>query len=254
MSEQVSIKGLQSNRRSDPSLDNLTVPVRVRGTYLLATGAGNADDGGMRVRVDEIVLPQNPADVAEAIELGREYVSQRERVIIEVKLDGRTLGDDELERSFAVSDVTECQLISADPRELVEMSLLDAASAIENNRARQVKAAELLQAGNLDEAMNELADVVDVWNAVCQVAEQGPALAGLDPMGIELKLMGGKQVTLESAVRELSSCLSELKGALGLQDWSAAADLLMADLDERAEQWGEVLEKLAEVVKGGRRS
>lgn len=191
-------------------------------------------------------------DVAEAIEIGRAFVSSRQRVIIEVKLDGRMLSGEELEQSLVISQVQECQFVTADPRELVEVSLLDAAAAIENNRARQLSAAELLQAGKLDEAMNELADVVEVWNAVCQVAEQGPALAGLDPMGVEIRLEDGSRGRLEGYVRELSSTLSELKGALGLQDWSAAADLLMADMDQHGEKWGEILQKLAAVVKGGR--
>lgn len=186
--------------------------------------------------------------LGEALDEARRTAQALGRVIVEVKLDGRALSTEEIdagERGVAIDPPPQrLEFITADPRELVATSMAQAADALEEARDAQTSAAELLASGDVGGALEQIGEVVGVWEAVRVVLEQGPGLLGV-PLARFAHGREGGSVELDRHTRELSACLQNFKSALTAEDWSTLGDLLAEDMDVQARVWSELLRTLA---------
>jgi hypothetical protein len=187
---------------------------------------------------------------AHALEEARRAAQALGRVIVEVKLDGRAMSDDELEagqRGVKVDPPPgKVEFVSVDPRELVATSLEQAADALEEARDVQAAAAELLASGDVNGALAPISEVVGVWEAVRAVLDQGPQLIGRPLTGL---------LAAEAKVGEhtlaLSACLQGFKHALEGQDWSTLGDHMASEMDQQARVWSGLLRDMARRVTPG---
>jgi hypothetical protein len=191
----------------------------------------------MRAFVDQTDMGE-VATLGAGIEAARQRATDRGRVVVEVKLDGRALTDEELQQGLAgeggVSGARlDCTTVA--PAELVATSFAQASGALDEARALQADAAGALRAGDINTALANLGEVVGVWEAVKQTLDDGPGLLGR-PLG---ELLPGASAQ-EEGVR-LAAALTALKTTLADQDWSTLADVLEVELDQQAERWVELL-------------
>jgi hypothetical protein len=131
---------------------------------------------------------------------------------------------------------------------LVRQSFEEVAGALESARVVQEEAAGALQQGKMDDAFALLADVVAVWDAVRRVVEQGPALVSVPFAAFKITPSDGSPADLEQQFADLASVLQLVKSAVSNSDWATLADLLQAELDQRADRWVTLLRQMAAQV------
>ena len=202
----------------------------------------------MRAFLDEKSLELSSApgggSVAAAIAAARAAAAARGRIVIDVLVNGERLDEEALETpSILPAGDIELKCVSADPGQLVAESFADVSRAIDDARPVQREAADALQTGKLDAAFDRLAGVLEVWDAVHRVTDQGPAL-----LGIPLAKLAATQ-RVEQELADLSATLQQVKDAVTGQDWSTLADLLTHELDASADRWSRLLLALAQRAK-----
>lgn len=192
----------------------------------------------MRAFLDDAPIQADRPTLAAALASGVELAEAAGRIIVEVKLDGRDVPGDALERP-SDDDVgnAEVRLVSADPRELASQALVDAVEQLDRTRKRQAECAECMQGGKLGDAMSLLSDCLGDWDTVRGVVQSVAQLLPVAPPGIERTADG------------LARRLEELKSALAGQDWATLADLLTYDLDEQAASWTRLIVEMREGVE-----
>lgn len=198
----------------------------------------------MRVLLDDRELAVDRPSLAGALEAGLAQAEADGRVLIEAKLDGVAIPDDQLANpTDAPLDGDELRLVSANPHALVRTSLFDARDALDDALERQTRAADLILTGQSSDALGALAEALEIWQAVRDVVAHGSEL-------IEQTL--GSGASFEDDVRRLSELLTAIKHCLNAQDWAALADLLAYDLGDQGENWKLLLEEMAGQVEVAR--
>jgi hypothetical protein len=191
-----------------------------------------------------IARPTLAAALAEGVNQAR----TRGRVIIEVKGDGAMLGDDALSNpSDTEGQFGLVQLISADPRNLVKVTLGDGAEALRALLDEQQRVAELIHADKGQEAVAGLQAIFQTWQTIKDLVERGATLLDTDLSVVELSGLPEGE-TFSKASTRLLTHLRRVKTALGSQDWSALADVLQYDLCDEAQAWEKLLDALADHV------
>jgi hypothetical protein len=201
----------------------------------------------------QVLLDGHPLDVAcsslaEALAVATVDAEKRGRIIVEVKADGVTLSDEKLGNpSSEPSGINELRLLSAEPRALVRHTLLEAVSALENAKAEQAKAAEQIQSGHTEQALNTLQVSVLTWQAVRDIISRSAAVLSLDLDSLELPGVD-EGVNFKTATKDLLGHLTQMRTALDKQDWSALSDIVGYDLDAQADVWKGLLIALSQHV------
>jgi hypothetical protein len=203
----------------------------------------------------QVLLDGHPISVARpslalALQTAAADAQARGRILVEVKADGVVLTSDQLASpSDEHSAYAALEMLSADPRQLVRQTVLDAVEALESVRGEQAAAMEQIQTGQMGEALQTLQGAFMTWQAARDVVSRGAALLQIDLETV--KLPGVEEgVTFQSATTSLLSHLSALKDALNEQDWSALSDIVGFDLDADATTWHSLLKAFAEYIKG----
>ncbi len=194
-----------------------------------------------------------------AFEAAVEATRSGGRVIIEVKGDGLPLADDLVAAPPDVAaGITELRFTSADPRQLVRVTLLDAADALSTAQADQLSAADLINSGQTGAALEHLRGALTTWQAVQDVLERSSQLLGLDLSSLDGKLGSGvaggpasgldPEMGFGRALETLTTHLASVRTGLTAQDWSALSDTVGYDLDAQIDVWKRLLAALAEHV------
>jgi hypothetical protein len=196
----------------------------------------------MRIILDDETLTETPGTLAEAIDVAAARAAGSGRVVVDILADGRPVGGEELGDAAAMGrDCAEVRMTTAEPRAFVRVTLLDAADALEQARAGQRRAAELVEAGSLAEAYQSLAGALTLWQAARQALDQGSQLIGLDLAELPLE----NPDELPEAISELSRCLEEIRRCVGAQDWAGLSDVLLYDLEQLVGTWRTLLAGVA---------
>ncbi len=203
----------------------------------------------MPILLDNQPLAVPHASLAGGIEAAKAAAEARGRVVIDVLLDGRRLDPDTLATPPSTPlGASELAFITTEPKAFVSGALLDAAEELDRLSGVQQKAAKAIRGGELGGAFEQLTDTVEVWDMVRRVVHEGPTLLGMDLDAARVEV-DGRRGALEPHLSALTADLNELKNALALQDWSALADLLSGELDERAAQFRQLLTDLAYQIR-----
>lgn len=200
----------------------------------------------MKVILDDVALAESPGTLAEAISLAAARAAGSGRVVVDILADGRSVGGAELDDAASMARACdEVRMTTAEPRSFVRVTLLDAADALEQARAEQRRASELVEAGTLAEAYQTLAGALNLWQAARQALDQGSQLVGLDLSA----LPGEDAERLPRAISDLSSCLEEVRRCVAAQDWAGLSDVLLYDLDSLVGTWRDLLASVAAHVE-----
>jgi hypothetical protein len=199
---------------------------------------------GMDVTLDGnpvvIARPSLAAAIAEGVRVAR----AKGRVIIEVKGDGAMLSDEALTSPSEREDqFQQIQLISAEPRTLVKVTLGDGAEALRALHDEQQRVAGLIHADKGQDAIAGLQSIFQTWTTVKDLVERGGSLLDADLGDVQIGTAPSE--TFNIASTRLLGHLRRVRTALSNQDWAALADVLEYDLCTEAQAWEQLLDGLA---------
>jgi len=204
----------------------------------------------MNVFVDDQPVTISVPTLAEAIRAARAEAQRHGRVVIDATLDGVSVPDELLsspgEETFAGSDV---RFATADPVDLVASTLRGVAEALHEAKAEHVAAAELIQQGQIENAMGRLTTALGVWEQARTAVINGSELLGYS---IVASSTPSGTPSAQQAIDALAQRLGELKRAFVAQDWSGLSDTLAYDMPELADVWCKLLTGIADDDHAGR--
>ncbi len=201
----------------------------------------------MKATLDGEDLAIDRPTLAAAIEAGAERARSQGRIVVEVLQDGEPVTGERLgEPSDEPLEAQVLEMTSTDPASLVRVTLFDAADAMDGAQDEHAACAEMIHRGEMNEAMQALAELLSTWQAVRQAVVQGGAAVGVSL----------SQYTTDGALDARSDALArqldDLKRAVGDEDLATVADLLEEDLREEAGLWADTLRHIAEGMKPNR--
>lgn len=203
--------------------------------------------GGVKAILDGQPLAVPRPTLAAALQAAVDAARARGNVIVEVKLDGQRIGDDQLSSPADVPMGGQLTFVSANPGELVSSAMRDAGEALTAAREEQAQAAGEVQAGRPERAMGALHGCFATWQSVLEVATQGCAMRGVGLHQALTPELG----SVADAISELHGHLRSLRDALAAEDWSAVSDILAYDLDAQVSRWLALLGHLARPAGAG---
>ena len=197
----------------------------------------------MRVYLDGDPLDGAGSTLSSALAKAAEAAG--ERLVVEAEADGALVPNDHLaeppgDDPYAV----ELKLVSAHPRELVSEALDEAAELLKGVEEAQRRAAELIQSGEIPEAMESLQVVLEGWSGAGQVMR----LAEVTP-GVDMPDEAGGE-SMMALTSELARLLGEVRGAMAQQDMTGVADVLAYDMDTLCDSWSRALGALSLEIGG----
>lgn len=169
------------------------------------------------------------------------------RVVVEIRLDGRTLAASDLDAMHdRALDAEEVQFITADPRELAVATLTQVRAALDEAVAAQQNAADLLRSDDATQAMEQVKDVLNLWQQTQQAVLHSAQLLDvpLDDLTVD-----GQPVA--EVINDLVANLGELREQLTNGDWLGLADTLGYPLAESVETWQRLIDELCAKIEAG---
>jgi len=184
-------------------------------------------------------------DLAGLLDAASTLVEQEQRLVIEVHVDGEPIASDQLEANadMAISG-QEIRLYTAGVAELATSSLDQVHEALEQAKAQQERAGELLQEDKAGEALSELGEIISVWLVVQQAMMQTAALAG-----VSLEDLTADDKPFTELAQELVERLTELKDLIQNQDTVALSDVLQYEWPEVNDTWIQLVADLRSRVE-----
>ena len=178
------------------------------------------------------------------IDQASRHVAPTGRIIVEVRLDGDALTDDQLGAADANPlTADEVQFITADPYELARQTLLEVQDQLTNARDAQQRAAAKLQADNASDAMDDIRQAMAIW----QVA-QDSLLKSAQLLGIPLDDLESDGRSASQIITLLAGRLAQMGEQLAARDWLGLADTLGYELDETVGQWSAMIDTVAQHI------
>lgn len=218
----------------------------------------------MRVLIDDAPVEISEPTLAAALEHARRAAQAQNRVVVEATIDGLTIPDAMLaEPSEMDLGSSEVRFTTADPGALVRATFRDVSGLLEQAKRDQTSAGELVQTGDLRGAMEKLSAALGVWDTVQQAVSNGAALMGVDPKDLRVALdsgAGGASASgaggdggesVADAVSGLAHRLTDVKRSISAQDWAGLSDALLYDMNDQADRWRVLLDRLGERLAGG---
>ncbi len=168
-----------------------------------------------------------------------------ERLIVGVKVNGRTLLDEDLslamQNCLCATDTVE--LTSGELGGVVAEAFRGVAGELRRAGAAQADVAAQLQTGNTQTGLQRVGEHVALWQSTRQAIVDGSDLLGIDLTATPL--VSG---TVGSYLDHLVQKLTELRDTFESNDMVALADLVQYEWPALYEQWAELFDLLAERV------
>ncbi|MEX0886433.1 MAG: hypothetical protein WD009_08345 [Phycisphaeraceae bacterium] len=179
-------------------------------------------------------------DLADVLEAARTHLAPRDRVVVEVEIDGQTVPASDLEHVASQRIAgREIRLTSADPRQLVGDTLLQVQDRLEDARKVHEHAAERLQADDPADAMQSLSEAIEIWIQTQQTVLHASMLLGLD-----LDALTVADERFDQLTARLLERLQSLKAHLESQDTVALADELAYEWPPTIDRWQQLVTTL----------
>jgi len=199
----------------------------------------------MDVFLDSDAFTTEATTLAEILSEVQQELRPSGRLIVEIRVDGRTLTDREQQNMDAMAlEADEVQLITADPVDLALNTLEEITEALAGAREAQQIAAEKLRDDETGAALEHVRSALLVWQQAQQTVEQ---VADLLAIPLNDLLVDERPVT--EVVDELVETLTRARDELLNGDWLGLADTLGFELDEAAEQWAGILKMLSDWIR-----
>ena len=194
----------------------------------------------MRLMVDEREVKLDRPTLAAAIAAGAGDAESRGRIVVEVKADGVTLAERDIESAPDIpGSFKEVALTTVSRGELAAGVLSAASAALGDLATAQRHVADQVLATRLEPAAAGLQEVISVWQGVREASDQVCVLLATDLSTLAESAGVGDQA--RAAVDGLAAALTGVRASVQAQDWSTLADLLTDELTDLASSWQTVL-------------
>ncbi len=198
----------------------------------------------MQLLVDDRSVELARPTLAAAIAAGAAHAETLGRIVVEIKADGVTLGDRDIEGAPDVPGTFQIVSMQTTSKAELGASVLEAASAaLSDLVSAQRFVADQILATKLEPAMNALKEVLDVWQGVRGGAEQVCIMLATDLPTLGASV--GRADEAGAIVGRTASTLGEVMRSVQAQDWSTLADVMTDELSELARAWQELLGAIA---------
>jgi hypothetical protein len=207
----------------------------------------------MNVLLDGMPIDAPGESLESALREGARAAAAKGRMIVELEVDGAMLWGDALADAMSGGSHAlpqQVSLVSADPRSLARLTLLDAAEGLESSRADHQAAAEELQVGDNAVAIGRLGSVFGAWQNARDAFQRSTKLLGLSPDAVSAQDAAGKTVSAAECATSLARRLHSARGSMESGDWSSLADTLAYDLTEEIGVWTSLLRATADRIAG----
>jgi hypothetical protein len=180
----------------------------------------------------------------ELLQAASDQLEPVKRVVVEVAVDGATLTEQQLEAAGEQAVAGELRLTSADPVALAAGTLRQLDQQLDGADRLQTKAADLMQADQMREAMETFAQAIPMWLSVQRAVAQ---IGGL--LDVQLADLDVDGVSGADLADRLLNQLQQVKELLAGQDSSGLADALKYEWPELTRQWQALLSVMADRVE-----
>ena len=196
----------------------------------------------MEVYLDNDVLKTEATTLGGVIDAGLLQLGEQGRLIVEIRLDGKTLKASQVEQHMPQPiQAQEVQLITADKFTLAEQTMLEIREALTGAGSLQQQAAELLQSDQPADAMVPLKHALAIWQQTQQSVQQATSL-----MKIDLDKLTVNDVTAMDRIQTLTQPLRDAVDQLNNQDWVALGDTLGYEMPGAINGWTELIDTIVE--------
>ena len=201
----------------------------------------------MTVYLDDELIDVITDNLHSALDGAAKHLAVSGRLVVEVRLDGRELVGDVLEKNLhrELNDA-ELRLYSADPRQLALTILEESRTELETAGQAQTRAADLFQEGQEDKALREISSAMAKWIKMQQAVGQSVKILGL-PLD---QIMIHEQRSID-LIDQLADRLKQLRDLLAARDMIGIADTLAYEWPESVDQWRDLLQELLNHARFG---
>ncbi|MEM1211340.1 MAG: hypothetical protein AAGI68_03485 [Planctomycetota bacterium] len=201
----------------------------------------------MPIRLDDAPLTTDGPRLRDAIAAAVLTLQNQGRMLVEVKIDGDTVPEAQLEdRADDSVEASQVELFSANPTALTTSVLEQCRGRLDDARDLQEDAAELLQRDQVGDGLSKLGDSIEPWLQTQQAVAQSAVIAGIDLNTFDLD---GQP--LIASIEALLTQLKDLKQLIEAQDTIALADALAYEWPETTDRWDKLLAALIDRIESG---
>ena len=186
----------------------------------------------MPIHIDDQPSTLTAGSMRELLAAVSESLVSSGRVVVEVKVDGRSITGPALDDDQPTADAADIRVYTAKPGDLVVGILDEVRTQLAVSQQMQQEAADLLQQGDPAKAMDLVKQSIDGWLQAQQAVGQSAQLLQLDLQVIKVD----DQPVMER-MSELINALNELKDIIGANDFVAMADALQYEWPEITDRW-----------------
>lgn len=194
----------------------------------------------MDVYIDNDLAELAGANLGDLIAAARARLEPTGRLIVEVRVDGRTLSAEEFD-SLCDSQpaAEEIQFITADPYALATITLGEVHDALTTARQAQQQASELLQSDHAAAAMDHIRHALGVWQQAQQALLQSAQL-----LDVPLEELTVADRPMTDIVDELGNLLNQIREQLTAGDHLGLADTLAYPLTDALDTWAALIDAM----------
>jgi hypothetical protein len=201
----------------------------------------------MRIYLDDQPCDWTAHCVGEALAQGAAQAEAAGRLIVHVHVDGERLDDEQLHSDAVASmSAADVRLTSVPAGDLVQQTLRDARSVLDELCQEQADAADLIEAGKTADAGDALGTVIGSWMNVQQALGMAAQV-----MDWDMDDAADAQHTIGQVIEQLSEQLVSLRQAIEQNDPIGVSDALRYDLSDIAQTWNTMLGTLIERSQHG---
>lgn len=170
------------------------------------------------------------------------------RMVVHVVCDGAPVAPDRLDQVLADApgQYSKIELQTQPLRVLVHATLAQAVKVFEDISAKRETIADALEAGEQNDAMQQLRDLFGTWKQV-----QDCLAASVAALGLSTDQLATEAGTLEEVLDSVKTQLTELKDAMNGSDFVVVGDILRYELEEPFQQWLALLNRACELSADG---
>lgn len=199
----------------------------------------------MQVYLDEQPVELAGPSLGELLDAARARLAGDQRVVVEVSIDGQTLGESQISEQVAEPmGEREVRLTSADPRDLAVETLDQVRGQLNEASKAQAEAADLFQQDKTVDALNQVGQSIQAWLQVQQAVLHSAVLLNIN---LDQVMVDGEPAhVLTTASLEQ---LQDIKSFIQANDTVSLADALAYEWPETTAKWHALIDTLIDTIR-----
>jgi len=194
----------------------------------------------MPIYLDDEAVTLSGDSLGDVLNAAREQLADQGRVVVEVRIDGQSLVDREIDeqQDAAIGD-REVRLYTADPITLAVGTLGQVRDVLDVAQRVQTDAAELFQQDRSADAIQRVAEAMSIWQQTQQAVLHSAVLLDID---LDQRMV--EDIPVSETVNDLIGHLTSLRDQLASGDTVAVADALAFEWPQTVARWQKLIDAM----------